>query len=189
MARSPWMVRQDRSVTCRQIHFVHVAICKWKVVIYLFLLLLLLLLLFRIHHQWCPQTGSSSPGCHRITPSKIFLNPRIVSFSGTYWPFIPVNCSATEKLWIINLCTLRALDTVSLSSSESSSIPMMAIDILQFLITLTALSVRNVLPDNALRLLYSGDRIRLVEIQRIILQGKYPGWQYHAKVRWLHPDG
>ena len=60
------------------------------------------------------------------SPSKIFLNPRMVSFNGTYWPFIPVNCSATEKLWDRNLCTLRALDTVSLSSSESSSIPMIA---------------------------------------------------------------
>ena len=26
-------------------------------------------------------------------------NPRRVSFNGTYFPSIPVNCSATEKLW------------------------------------------------------------------------------------------
>ena len=40
------------------------------------------------------------------------MNPLKVSFRGTYLPGIPVNCSATEKLWDRYLCTLRALFTV-----------------------------------------------------------------------------
>jgi hypothetical protein len=39
---------------------------------------------------------------------------------------MPVNCSATWKGCERNFCTLRARATVSLSSSESSSMPRMA---------------------------------------------------------------
>ena len=54
------------------------------------------------------------------------LKPLIVSFSDTYLPGEPVNTSATvngcdRKRWI-----LRARDTASLSSGDSSSMPRIA---------------------------------------------------------------
>ena len=60
------------------------------------------------------------------SPSTISLKLRTVSATGTYSPERPVNCSATKngcerKRWI-----LRARETVCLSSSESSSMPRMA---------------------------------------------------------------
>src|SRR5262249_45356049 len=60
-------------------------------------------------------------------PSSSCSKERMVSSSFTYLPFMPVNCSATAKGWLRKRCTLRARATVSLSSSDSSSIPRMAI--------------------------------------------------------------
>ena len=61
------------------------------------------------------------------SPDKTFLNPLMVSLSGTYFPSEPVKTSATWKGCDKNFCILRARDTVSLSSSDNSSIPKMAI--------------------------------------------------------------
>lgn len=60
------------------------------------------------------------------SPARICLKPLMVSFSGTSLPMWPVKTSATwkgcdKKRWI-----LRARATVSLSSSDSSSMPRMA---------------------------------------------------------------
>ena len=62
--------------------------------------------------------------CH--SPAKIFWNPEMVSLRWTYLPSDPVNTSATWKGWDRNRCILRARDTVSLSSSDNSSIPRIA---------------------------------------------------------------
>ena len=59
-------------------------------------------------------------------PRRISLNPLIVSLRGTSLPGVPVNTSATWKGWLRNFWILRARDTVSLSSSDSSSIPRIA---------------------------------------------------------------
>ena len=56
----------------------------------------------------------------------ISLNERTVSSIGTYSPGVPVNCSATKNGCDRKRSTLRARCTVSLSSSESSSMPRMA---------------------------------------------------------------
>ncbi len=56
----------------------------------------------------------------------ISLNPRIVSAIGTYSPERPVNASATKNGCDRKRSILRARCTVSLSSSESSSIPRIA---------------------------------------------------------------
>ena len=50
----------------------------------------------------------------------------MVSSTGTYLPSSPVNCTATENGCDRNLCTLRARLTTSLSSSDNSSIPRIA---------------------------------------------------------------
>ena len=62
----------------------------------------------------------------RTRRSTIMLKPLIVSLSETYLPGEPVNTSATKngcdrKRWI-----LRARDTASLSSGDSSSMPRIA---------------------------------------------------------------
>ena len=66
-----------------------------------------------------PANRKALSGRSSHWPSRIMRKPRRVSFSGTYWPGIPVNCSATWKLWDKKRCTLRARLTVSLSSSLS----------------------------------------------------------------------
>src|SRR6266566_3386113 len=54
------------------------------------------------------------------------LETRTVSVTGTYLPSRPVNTVATVKGCEKKRCNLRARATVSLSSSDSSSIPRMA---------------------------------------------------------------
>lgn len=73
-----------------------------------------------------PANRKQLSGMESHSPFKIILKPRRVSFNGTYWPGIPVNCSATWNDCERKRCTLRARLTVILSSSESSSMPMMA---------------------------------------------------------------
>ena len=50
----------------------------------------------------------------------------MVSLSGTYLPGEPVNTSATKNGWERKRWIFLARDTTSLSSSESSSMPRMA---------------------------------------------------------------
>ncbi len=59
-------------------------------------------------------------------PSTISRKPRIVSASSTYLPGVPVNVSATKKGWERKRWIFRARATVSLSSSDSSSMPRIA---------------------------------------------------------------
>ncbi len=73
-----------------------------------------------------PTIRKADSGRSACLPSMISLKPRMVSFSGTYLPSMPVNCSATEKGWDRKRWIFRARETVSLSSSLSSSMPMMA---------------------------------------------------------------
>lgn len=44
-----------------------------------------------------PTLKNADSGYASISPSMIILNPRIVSFNGTYFPGIPVNVSATKN--------------------------------------------------------------------------------------------
>ncbi len=73
----------------------------------------LLRLLLRTPRRWCLQTGSSSRADHRTRrqdhpeAAQGLLQRHIL-------PCIPVNCSATEKLWDRKRCTLRARLTVQL---------------------------------------------------------------------------
>ena len=59
-------------------------------------------------------------------PSRISLNDADRSWSETYAPGMPVNASATKIGWERNRSMRRARATVDLSSSESSSMPRMA---------------------------------------------------------------
>src|SRR5437660_318241 len=59
-------------------------------------------------------------------PSTMSLKLRTVSSIFTYFPSRPVNCAATNMGCERNFSILRARATVRLSSSESSSIPRMA---------------------------------------------------------------
>src|SRR6185437_4325512 len=73
-----------------------------------------------------PFRKNARSGTSSCLPSMISSKPRIVSAIGTYAPGVPVNCSATKNGWERKRSILRARWTVSLSSSESSSIPRMA---------------------------------------------------------------
>ena len=73
-----------------------------------------------------PTLRNACSGRSSTSPSSIMLNPLIVSSIGTITPFTPVNCSATAKGCERNHCTRRARLTVILSSSDSSSIPRIA---------------------------------------------------------------
>uniref|UniRef100_A0A1I8GZM3 BHLH domain-containing protein n=1 Tax=Macrostomum lignano TaxID=282301 RepID=A0A1I8GZM3_9PLAT len=73
-----------------------------------------------------PTMKKATSGRWSSSPDRIFLKPLIVSFSGTSLPSWPVNTSAIwkgcdRKRWI-----LRARETVRRSSSDSSSMPRMA---------------------------------------------------------------
>ena len=57
----------------------------------------------------------------------IHLNPAIVSYNVTNFPFLPEKTSLMKKGYDKNLYTFLALATVNLSSSDNSSIPRMAI--------------------------------------------------------------
>ena len=76
-------------------------------------------------HQCCLHLRNNSR-MSSCFPSRISLNPRIVSAIGTYFPSKPVNCVATKNGWDKNLCNFLARLTTSLSSLDSSSIPKIA---------------------------------------------------------------
>ena len=59
-------------------------------------------------------------------PSRISLNDATVSLIETYSPGRPVKTSATKNGWLMKRCRRRARATVALSSSDSSSMPRMA---------------------------------------------------------------
>jgi hypothetical protein len=73
-----------------------------------------------------PLRKNADSGTSSCWPSTISLKPRIVSAIGTYWPGVPVNCSATWNGCERKRSMRRARPTMSLSSSESSSMPRMA---------------------------------------------------------------
>src|SRR5712692_6618614 len=68
-----------------------------------------------------PTMYKACSGTSSCLPSTISLNPRTESPILTYLPSLPVNCAATNMGCERNRSILRARDTVSLSSSESSS--------------------------------------------------------------------
>src|SRR5262249_5245045 len=73
-----------------------------------------------------PTMWNAASGRLSCLPSRISLKPRMVSLSSTYLPSAPVNALATSngcdrKRWM-----RRARPTSALSSSESSSMPRMA---------------------------------------------------------------
>src|SRR4029079_5919510 len=73
-----------------------------------------------------PTMQNACSGNASHSPATIILKPLMVSFSDTYLPGVPVKFCATvngcdRKRWI-----LRARDTASLSSGESSSMPRIA---------------------------------------------------------------
>src|SRR5215472_13363496 len=74
-----------------------------------------------------PTMRKAVSGRWSYSPSHTALNERMVSSNGTKMPGILVKASATCIGWDRNCVILRARATVSLSSSESSSIPRMAI--------------------------------------------------------------
>src|SRR5215471_3038951 len=73
-----------------------------------------------------PTRKNACSGTASCLPSTISLKLLTVSAIGTYLPGIPVNCSATKNGCDRNFWILRARATVSLSSSESSSMPRIA---------------------------------------------------------------
>lgn len=74
-----------------------------------------------------PKTSLSPPPISvLLVPARICLKPLMVSCSGTSLPMWPVKTSATWKGWDRKRWILRARATVSLSSSESSSMPRIA---------------------------------------------------------------
>ena len=70
--------------------------------------------------------GNSPSGRSSPSPVKIALNERMVSLRSTSLPSIPVKTWATAKGWLRKRWILRARSTVSLSASDNSSIPRMA---------------------------------------------------------------
>src|SRR5262249_13805805 len=73
-----------------------------------------------------PTFRNACSGTSSILPSRISPKLLIVSAIFTYLPGMPVNCSATKFGWPRNFWILRARETTSLSSSESSSMPRIA---------------------------------------------------------------
>jgi hypothetical protein len=73
-------------------------------------------LAFLIASAIVPTNLNASSGKLSCKPSKISLNPLIVSFTGTYTPGLPVNCSAEYVFCDKNNLILRALATTNLSS-------------------------------------------------------------------------
>src|ERR1700691_4078100 len=73
-----------------------------------------------------PFRKKADSGTSSCLPSMISSKPLIVSAIGTYAPGVPVNSSATKNGWLRKRSIRRARWTVSLSSSESSSIPRIA---------------------------------------------------------------
>src|SRR6185437_12986094 len=73
-----------------------------------------------------PHMKTACAGTWSYLPSLIALNEATVSSSGTNAPSMPVNCSATNIGWDRNRSIRRARWTVTLSSSDSSSMPRIA---------------------------------------------------------------
>src|SRR5690606_16018802 len=81
---------------------------------------------FSIASSMVPTKLKAASGYSSTSPSMIMLNPLMVSLRSTNTPLRPVNCSATWKGWDRKRCTRRARATTNLSSSDSSSIPRIA---------------------------------------------------------------
>src|SRR6185437_5442561 len=73
-----------------------------------------------------PHMKNACSGMWSYLPSVIALNEEMVSSIGTNAPSMPVNCSATNIGWDRNRSILLARCTVTLSSSDSSSMPRIA---------------------------------------------------------------
>src|SRR6185295_19239220 len=73
-----------------------------------------------------PLRKNADSGRSSCLPSSTSRNERTVSPIGTYWPGVPVNCSATENGCDRKRSILRARCTSWRSSSDSSSMPRMA---------------------------------------------------------------
>src|SRR5688500_2536946 len=73
-----------------------------------------------------PTRKNACSGRWSYSPSQSALKDAIVSSIGVYLPGRPVNCSATKNGCDRNRWILRDRETINLSSSESSSIPRIA---------------------------------------------------------------
>jgi len=73
-----------------------------------------------------PARKNACSGRVSALPSRISLNDATVSLTDTYLPGRPVKTSATVNGWLMNRCRRRARATVALSSSDSSSMPRIA---------------------------------------------------------------
>ena len=71
------------------------------------------------------DSSSMTSSLHHTHHYIVKLRP-LITCRSTSLPSLPVKTSATWKGWERNLMILRALATVSLSSSDSSSIPRIA---------------------------------------------------------------
>ena len=76
-----------------------------------------MLFAFSMTSSMVPTLKNAFSGYSSISPSMIALNPRIVSFKGTYTPWIPVKFSATWNGWDKNFWIFLARYTRTLSSS------------------------------------------------------------------------
>src|SRR5690606_10927040 len=83
-------------------------------------------LAFSTASSMTPTLWKAGSGRSSCLPSRISLKLRTVSLTGTYLPGRPVNGSATCSGWDKNSWMRRARWTISLSSSDSSSMPRMA---------------------------------------------------------------
>src|SRR5262249_14791715 len=73
-----------------------------------------------------PTMKNACSGRWSYSPSARALNEAMVSSIGVYFPAIPVNCWATKNGCDRNFSILRARPTITLSSSDSSSTPRIA---------------------------------------------------------------
>src|SRR5262249_44374765 len=73
-----------------------------------------------------PTKKKACSGRWSYSPSASPLNEEMVSSTGVYLPSIPVNCSATKNGCDRNRWMRRARFTMILSSSDSSSMPRIA---------------------------------------------------------------
>ena len=73
-----------------------------------------------------PARKNACSGSVSVLPSRISLNDATVSLIETYLPGRPVKTSATKNGWLVKRWRRRARATVALSSSDSSSMPRIA---------------------------------------------------------------
>ena len=73
-----------------------------------------------------PARKNACSGSVSVLPSRISLNEATVSLIETYLPGRPVKTSATKNGWLMKRWRRRARATVALSSSDSSSMPRIA---------------------------------------------------------------